>query len=69
MLVLQTLSQGTDAIKSMLTEILVEEFNPRAVIERNDVRVRELEGLPLITGDVYGDAPASWKFFNTDFVS
>jgi 23S rRNA (cytosine1962-C5)-methyltransferase len=56
-LVMQTLSQGTDAVKSMLTEILVEEFNPRAVIERNDVRVRELEQLPLITGTVYGDAP------------
>ena len=56
-LVMQTLSQGTDAVKSMLTEILVEEFNPRAVIERNDVRVRELEGLPLITETVYGDAP------------
>jgi 23S rRNA (cytosine1962-C5)-methyltransferase len=57
-LVMQTLSQGTDAVKSMLTEILVDEFNPRAVIERNDVRVRELEGLPLITETVYGDAPA-----------
>jgi len=56
--VMQTLSQGTDAVKSMLTEILVEEFNPRAVIERNDVRVRELEGLPLITETIYGDAPA-----------
>ncbi|HEU4834846.1 MAG TPA: class I SAM-dependent rRNA methyltransferase [Pyrinomonadaceae bacterium] len=56
-LVMQTLSQGTDAVKSMLTEIVVEEFSPRAVIERNDVRVRELEGLPLITGTVYGDAP------------
>jgi 23S rRNA (cytosine1962-C5)-methyltransferase len=56
-LVMQTLSQGTDAVKSMVTEILVEEFNPRAVIERNDVRVRELEGLPLITETVYGDAP------------
>ena len=57
-LVMQTLSQGTDAVKSMLTEILVDEFSPRAVIERNDVRVRELEGLPLIAGSVYGDAPA-----------
>jgi 23S rRNA (cytosine1962-C5)-methyltransferase len=56
-LVMQTLSQGTDAVKSMLTEILVEEFNPRSVIERNDVRVRELEGLSLITRTVYGDAP------------
>jgi 23S rRNA (cytosine1962-C5)-methyltransferase len=57
-LVMQTLSQGTDAVKSMLAELLVEEFNPRAVIERNDARVRELEGLPLIAATVYGEAPA-----------
>jgi 23S rRNA (cytosine1962-C5)-methyltransferase len=57
-LVLQTLSQGTDAIKSLLIEILVEEFHPRAVIERNDARVRELEGLPLIAATVYGEAPS-----------
>lgn len=57
-LVMQTLSQGTDALKSLLTEILIEEFNPRAVVERNDVRVRDLEGLPLIAGTIYGDAPA-----------
>jgi 23S rRNA (cytosine1962-C5)-methyltransferase len=56
-LVMQTLSQGTDAVKSMLTELLVEEFDAQAVIERNDVRVRELEGLPLITRTVYGAAP------------
>ena len=56
-LVLQTLSQGTDAVKSMLIEILVEELKPRAIVERNDVRVRELEGLPLIATTVYGDAP------------
>jgi 23S rRNA (cytosine1962-C5)-methyltransferase len=56
-LVLQTLSQGTDAIKPMLVELLVEEFGPRAVVERNDVRVRKLEGLEMRAGVVYGDAP------------
>jgi len=56
--VMQTLSQGTDALKSLLTEILIEEFNPRAVIERNDARVRELEGLPLISATVHGNPPA-----------
>ncbi len=56
-LVLQTLSQGTDAVKSMLVEILVEQFNPRAIVERNDARVRELEGLPLSSGTIYGEAP------------
>jgi 23S rRNA (cytosine1962-C5)-methyltransferase len=56
-LVLQTLSQGTDALKGTLVELLVEEFQPRAVVERNDVRVRQLEGLELRAGIVYGDAP------------
>lgn len=55
--VLQTLSQGTEAIKSMLVELLIEEFSPRAILERNDVRVRELEGLELCSGVLYGDAP------------
>ncbi|HEX6728574.1 MAG TPA: class I SAM-dependent rRNA methyltransferase [Pyrinomonadaceae bacterium] len=56
-LALQTLSQGTDKIKSSLTEILIQEFDPSAVIERNDARVRHLEGLPLIAGPLYGVAP------------
>src|SRR5690349_143636 len=56
-LVLQTLSQGTESLKSLLAEILIEEFRPRALIERNDARVRELEGLPLISATVYGEAP------------
>jgi 23S rRNA (cytosine1962-C5)-methyltransferase len=55
-LVLQTLSQGTDAFKETFTEILIEEFRPRALIERNDARVRELEGLPLISAIIYGEA-------------
>lgn len=57
-LVLQTLSQGTDALKPFLTEILIEQFSPRCLIERNDARVRELEGLPPIAGTLYGNAPA-----------
>jgi 23S rRNA (cytosine1962-C5)-methyltransferase len=56
-LVVQTLSQGMDAHLALLVELLTEEFRPRAIIERNDVRVRELEGLPLRTGVLSGDAP------------
>ncbi|MDT7690494.1 MAG: rRNA (cytosine1962-C5)-methyltransferase [Acidobacteriota bacterium] len=56
-LVLQTLSQGTDALKETFTELLVEEFKPRAIIERNDVRVRALEGLPVQSGVLYGEEP------------
>jgi 23S rRNA (cytosine1962-C5)-methyltransferase len=55
-LVLQTLSQGTERLKSLFVEILIEQFNPRAVIERNDARVREFEGLELKSGVLYGDA-------------
>src|SRR5215210_4765416 len=60
-LVLQTLSQGTDAIKNLLVELLVEELTPRAVVERNDARVRRLEGLEQRAGVVYGDAPAEME--------
>ena len=56
-LVLQTLSQGTEGLKGTLVELLVEEFAPRAVVERNDVRVRALEGLPMRAGVLYGEAP------------
>ncbi|HEY6122425.1 MAG TPA: class I SAM-dependent rRNA methyltransferase, partial [Pyrinomonadaceae bacterium] len=55
-LVLQTLAQGTDAIKPLLVELLIEQFSPRTIVERNDVRVRGLEGLPLISGLLYGKA-------------
>src|SRR5260370_24085419 len=53
--VLQTLSQGSEKLKSLLTELLQEEFNPRAVIERNDARVRAFEGLELRSGLLSGD--------------
>jgi 23S rRNA (cytosine1962-C5)-methyltransferase len=56
-LVLQTLSQGSEAIKSLLTEVLAEEFHPRAIVERNDVRVRQHEGLELTNGVLLGTPP------------
>lgn len=55
--VMQNLSQGTDAIKATLVELLIEEFTPRAVIERNDVKVRSFEGLELVSGTLFGTAP------------
>lgn len=55
-LVLQTLSQGTEKLKGLLTELLTEEFKPRAIIERNDARVRQLEGLEQRSGVLYGEA-------------
>jgi 23S rRNA (cytosine1962-C5)-methyltransferase len=60
-LVLQTLSQGSENIKSLLVEILTEHFKPRAVIERNDVKVRQHEGLGLIAGTLYGQSPDEFE--------
>ena len=60
-LVLQTLSQGSESIKSLLVELLTESFTPRAVIERNDVRVRRHEGLELIAGTLYGEVPEEFE--------
>jgi 23S rRNA (cytosine1962-C5)-methyltransferase len=56
-LVLQTLSQGAERLKATLVELLVEEFAPRSIVERNDVRVRALEGLPTLSGVLYGEEP------------
>jgi 23S rRNA (cytosine1962-C5)-methyltransferase len=53
-LVVQTLSQGTDALKDLWVDLLGELFEPAAIVERNDARVRELEGLPLRSGLLAG---------------
>lgn len=55
--VIQTLSQGTDKLKETFVEILREEFSPTAIIERNDVKVRGRENLPLWAGVLDGNAP------------
>ena len=59
--VVQTLTRGMDALKEMWAELLVEEFAPRLIVERNDSKVRQLEGLPLVNSVLYakGDATAS----------
>ncbi len=49
-LVVQTLALGMDLRMETITGILEELFRPAGIYERNDVRVRELEGLPLKAG-------------------
>ncbi|HLF83835.1 MAG TPA: class I SAM-dependent rRNA methyltransferase [Blastocatellia bacterium] len=58
--VIQTLSQGMDALKQMWVELLAERYSPRAIVERNEARVRDLEGLPRATGVVYGSDPGEF---------
>ncbi|MFL6214035.1 MAG: class I SAM-dependent rRNA methyltransferase [Blastocatellia bacterium] len=58
--VVQTLSQGMDALKAMWLELLVERYRPRAIIERNEAKVRDLESLPRTAGVVYGEDPGEF---------
>ena len=53
--VIQTLSQGMERLKSLVVEILQKEFAPRSILERNDVAVRNLEGLPEQSGVLAGE--------------
>ncbi len=55
--VIQTLSQGTEKLKETFVEILRENFEVISIIERNDVKIRELEGLEQIKGILFGELP------------
>ncbi|MGB9867441.1 MAG: class I SAM-dependent rRNA methyltransferase [Bacillota bacterium] len=48
--VFQTLALGVDVRKQWVVEALKETLNPRGLYERNDVPVRQLEGLDLTSG-------------------
>jgi 23S rRNA (cytosine1962-C5)-methyltransferase len=56
-LVVQTLCQGAEKRKGQLIEILVELLRPRGIIERNDPKVRQLEGLAQVISVLYGEVP------------
>ena len=57
-LVVQTLSQASERQKDLIVEILVEQFSPTGILERNDPKVRLLEGLPQRVGVLHGEVPA-----------
>lgn len=56
-LAIQTLSQSTERYKGMFVEILGELFSPNGILERNDPRVRLLEGLDQRVGVLSGEIP------------
>jgi len=55
--VLQTLVPATDRRKLFLAELVAGTLGLATVVERNDVRVRELEGLAQTKGVLRGPAP------------
>lgn len=54
---MQIVSLGMEQWKQDIIAILAELLHPRGIYERNDLKVREKEGLPLQTGCVYGTVP------------
>ena len=53
----QIVSRGMERWKDDIVAILAELFQPRGIYERDDVAVREKEGLPQIKECVYGAVP------------
>ncbi len=56
-IVLQVLCLGMERFKKDIVDALIEELHPAGIYERNDVPVRELEGLAQQTGLLYGTVP------------
>jgi 23S rRNA (cytosine1962-C5)-methyltransferase len=56
-LAIQTLSQGADRLKDEIVAALVDRLAPRGILERNDPRVRQLEGLPQTVSLLHGEVP------------
>jgi len=61
-LVVQTLIEATDARRELLADVLQQVWKPRAIVERNDVKVRAHEGLPLRKGLLRGAEPGPVEF-------
>jgi 23S rRNA (cytosine1962-C5)-methyltransferase len=56
-LVVQTLSQGTERAKAEIVAALVDLLEPKGIVERNDPRVRTLEGLEPTVSVLHGEVP------------
>ncbi len=54
---LQTLTEASERRKAELVEDLVELLAPAGILERNDPRVRQLEGLERKVGLLHGEVP------------
>jgi 23S rRNA (cytosine1962-C5)-methyltransferase len=61
-LVVQTLIEATDARRELFANLLQQLWKPRAIVERNDVKVRDHEGLPPRKGILRGSHPGPVEF-------
>jgi 23S rRNA (cytosine1962-C5)-methyltransferase len=56
-LVMQTLTQGMERARELITDCLMELLQPAGILARNDASVRRLEGLPLESSILAGEVP------------
>ncbi len=59
---IQTLIPATDRRKALIADLLAGALGLRSVVERNDVRVRELEGLAQTKGVLRGPEPGPIEY-------
>ena len=62
----QTVSLGLEQWKDTILKILVELFSPKGIYERNDLPVREKEGMAQQKGVVYGVVPDEIEILEHD---
>jgi 23S rRNA (cytosine1962-C5)-methyltransferase len=67
-LVVQTLSQATERKKEEIVRILAHRLRPKGILERNDPRVRQLEGLESKVGLLFGEVPETVEVEEGDVV-
>jgi 23S rRNA (cytosine1962-C5)-methyltransferase len=56
-LAIQTLSQATERAKAEIVAALVDLVSPKGIVERNDPKVRTLEGLEPVVSVLHGEVP------------
>jgi 23S rRNA (cytosine1962-C5)-methyltransferase len=61
--VLQTLSQATENLRDLFAGILQDLFRPSSISLRNDLSVREMEGLPQDKKMIMGECPPRLQVF------
>ncbi len=58
-LVIQFLTAGMDRLRDLIVKILINRFQPKAIVARNDAASRKLEGLSVEKKLLYGELPSS----------
>ena len=65
-LAIQTLSQATERAKAEIVTALVQLLEPKGIVERNDPKVRTLEGLDPVVSVLYGEVPDAVEVLEGD---